>query len=166
MGRILDGPGQTGGDVKPSAKWKAFALVAFFFGFPFFGMLYVWNDLHSKLRHEASLYIAEVAPIVFTRWDGKAMDDYWNVNAEGKPDASQWSAWKKEYGDATGPLGQAEPYSSYTSERNDMMWQVVKVRFLVPGSVKGALVDLQIARLSEGGPRWHVERVAVKDAQK
>jgi len=147
-----------------SQKWKVIGLIAFFLGFPLAGMLFVWSDAHGKIRWRAVEYVQPFANAAFAHWDGKGLADAWNARVkETAPDSATWAKWKEAYGEAKGPI-EIEPYNSYTSEREDAMWQVVKMRLHVPGSKKEAIVDLTMARMTMV-PRWHFEHVEVRDAK-
>lgn len=143
-------------------KWKVAGLMAFFLGFPLAGMMVVWGDAHGKIRASATTFVAPFADSAFGKWDGSGVLDAWNAQTkEAAPDQAAWAKWKATYGEAVGPV-RLEPFSSYTSERQDQMWQVVKMRLHVPGSLKAAVVEVEVARKTVV-PIWHFEHIEVRD---
>ncbi|MBS1709341.1 MAG: hypothetical protein JSS65_11570 [Armatimonadetes bacterium] len=144
------------------AKWKAALLVSFFLAFPLAGMLIVWFDTHGKIRMRAEEFAMTGADSTFGQWSGEAVDANWNAEVDTKrPQAADWQKWKEAYGEAAGKVT-VESYNSFTSERKDSMWQVVKLRVHVPGSKKKAVADVEVARMTMG-PKWHFESVSVQD---
>lgn len=141
------------------SKLVTAAVILFFFGLPFFGTIFFWNDAHRKIRMRGLEYANAIESRVFTEWSWPfVLEELW---PDSRPSYSsdQLAKWKEEFGTA-GPI-EWTAVRSYAREREDQVSQFVVVNADVKFSKKPAKVAMTISHVTTSS-RWRIEQISVK----
>lgn len=149
----------------PGSRWKAPFLATFwlllFFGLPFFGTLWAWQDAHGKIRGDAVRYAQEVVVPALESKDAALLTEETRVYAQ--------KTFSREFYDqlltSNGRLTAKEDLvasKSYTQEQDDMMWQYAEVDFPAQFESGPRRVHLKLSRKTME-PRWRIAEIRVKE---
>lgn len=141
-------------------KLAVYSIVLFMLGFPAVGLLYFWQDGHTRVRVSAAKAARAQLPQLLG--PGRASE----LEAHGTFDFRQAGGPSKAVAelDRFGPflqLGEVRAVSSHSTSRRDYVWHFVGIEAEAEFQGGPAAVELTLARKTVA-PEWRVDRFAVR----
>ena len=143
--------------MKKKSNVGAFLTLAFFLFFPVSGLLWFWNDAHSKIRRGAETFIEEsFEPMATSLQNGEPNEDT-SIAFRDSYDATFFEGL-----DGKIDLVSAKPVESWAREEEDMGVQYARLN--VETTIGGSPQDFEVVlRRLTIGPRWRYHEVIPKD---
>lgn len=132
-----------------------------FFGLPFFGTLWAWQDAHGKIRSDAVRYAQEVVLPALVNQDAALLTEETRVYAQKTFSREFYNQLLTTNGRLTSNKDLVAT-KSYTQEQNDMMWQYAEVDFPAQFETGPKRVHLKLSRKTME-PRWRIAEITVKE---
>ncbi len=142
---------------KPVNRTALTVILLFFFGLPIGGLLYFWNDTHTKIRYSAANFVQDEMPSLTTTWDEAKLLDVTTDNFRSQYKQGQTLVWQQKYGALKGAFS-VDPVRSNANEQEDMMVQYVEFQGVVPFEKGKVSVHLRVARKTTA-PRWRIDGI-------
>lgn len=100
-------------------------ILLFFLGFPAFGLMYFWNDMHSKIRNNADGPVRVLASTAMSKWDYEFIGRNLGPEADIDKVDVNITDWKKKYG-ALKVLHPGTSPKTWAHEYKDQVWQFAR----------------------------------------
>lgn len=129
-------------------------LLCFFFGFPFAGIMYFWNDMHKKIESNSAVQGKSLAEESLAG----SMEEVKKLCSKAfskELDKSFFAVDRPALGRFL-KLGEHHPIKSWASERDDQMWQFVRYRGKASFASGERELEWVVTRLYIN-PDWHLD---------
>lgn len=104
------------------------AVLLFFFGFPMFGLLYFWQDMHRKMTNDAAAPVHALAVDAMQAWDDEAIGRRLGPEADYKKINQNIEAWRTKFGRLE-TLGPETNPRTWAHEYKDQVWNFASFDF-------------------------------------
>jgi hypothetical protein len=132
--------------------------LAFFFGFPVFGLVWFRADMHRKIEAEAKTDAARILGDVFAHGPS-ALRKHTVQSSLDKLNDEEMGALIRRVGKLK-TLPELTPLKSWVEQRQEQMWQVTSLTGPVSGVKGNATVELVIIR-PHVEPAWRVRTLKI-----
>lgn len=109
-------------------KWQLAGILLFFLGFPFFGLLFFWSDVHGRIKRDAEPAAFDIVTPILTHWQPRSIESFQSPYTADVPLPAMLEDYDKRLG-AMQELGRPEDSRTWTTERDQQVWQFAEFTY-------------------------------------
>lgn len=138
-------------------KLAVIATLAFFFGLPLAGMLYVYFAAHGTMRSSAIAFAEKEVPQILSQRDMDELVFLGTIEFKQSFKPEEFLSTYSSHG-AYKDIGEFSVERSTVTQKGDYMWQIVDLRAPVTFARGGAELQLRATRRSTSLGEWRIDR--------
>jgi hypothetical protein len=103
-------------------------ILLFFLGFPMFGLMYFWQDMHRKMQNDAVVPVRQLAEVALAEWDDEAIGRRLGPEVDLDKMDAKVTELKAKYGPLK-TLGESRASRTWAHEFKDQVWNFARYEY-------------------------------------